>query len=351
MSFEIKDAVPTMLVGGALGAVAAIFMDRPAKKAVTFGLVGAGIGAFAYGVFGVNLGKRGGAAVGANMVERSRAIVIPQRSIPAYQRGLAYRGAGDFQTGQSMVERTIPAYQRGIPAYQRGMRSGGFRARGDFAVGDWDDVDVVYEPAYYMQPSCPDGYVLDDWGNCIPVYQPPVVFSIEREVLYLYPELIIQYPELRLHPERIFIFRPELRERYAGVRSATEMRSRYQTFHHQPPPARPKEAPPVHAATSTPRGGSGGGGGGKKHGGGGGGAHAPATPPPAQPTPPPPPHAMPHAAMPTPPAPAAPVGPPTKPSQPAHAATGWYTPGWQYHFPPIPYEYNWYGPMENWWTT
>ena len=34
-----------------------------------------------------------------------------------------------------------------------------------------------------------------------------------------------------------------------------------------------------------------------------------------------------------------------------YAAAGWYTPDWQNHFPATPYEYDFYGPMQWWWTT
>jgi hypothetical protein len=101
-----------------------------------------------------------------------------------------------------------------------------------------------YQYAFYY--ACPDGYALDDAGRCVAFGPPPEApFSIEREILYLYPEMIVQYPELRLHPEQLFVFRPELRTRYAGVRSVTEIRSRYREIHHQAPPARPKTAPPA----------------------------------------------------------------------------------------------------------
>lgn len=113
-----------------------------------------------------------------------------------------------------------------------------------------------YHNAFYY--ACPDGYMLDDSGQCLIVaplgLAPPEPFSIEREILYLYPEMIVQYPELRFHPEQLFVFRPELRTRYAGVRSVTEIRSRYREIHHQAPPARPKTAPPADRGRGAPRG-------------------------------------------------------------------------------------------------
>lgn len=111
-----------------------------------------------------------------------------------------------------------------------------------------------YHNAFYY--ACPDGYMLDDSGQCLFVapLPPPEPFSIEREILYLYPEMIVQYPELRFHPEQLFVFRPELRTRYAGVRSVTEIRKRYREVHHQAPPARPKTAPPADRGRGTPRG-------------------------------------------------------------------------------------------------
>jgi hypothetical protein len=347
---DIKGAVPTVMIAAALGAGAALFTDRGTKKALTFGLVGAGIGAFAHLVLGVSLTGRGGHAVGQTTTERTRMLPSLGHSQPPIRfstwpakLGRTLSG-GAYEVGQDFTERPGPGVMRGRvgPGVMRGrVGPGVMRARGDFGVGfDGDDdfLDDDYD-------ACPFGYYTDLWGNCI-----LIVFSIEREILYLYPEIIIQYPELRLHPDRLFHFRPEMRQRYAGVRSAREMRSRYQQVHRQPPPARPKDAPPVSKSAAPAQG--------APHGGHGGGKHAatpaapsatPHAPPPSAPTSPPPAHA----AVTPPPLPSSPTSkqpPPQTPQAAQHAATGWYTPGWQQHFPPIAYEYNHYGPMEYWWV-
>jgi len=326
-TFNIKEVTPAVLIGAALGAGAALFMGRPNKSTLKYGLIGAGAGLFA-SALGMKFGREGQSLTGATAIERS-----------AMMRPLA-----------------------------AASRMGGFRARGDFSVGDWGDY-AYYDPYAYLQPACPDGFALDAWGNCVQLFTPP--FSLEQEILYLYPEIVLQYPDLRLHPDWLFRYRPELRTRYAGIHSAADLRARYQQVHHQPPPARPKDAPPI--APRAPQGGAQDAA--RKQLGGGGQAAA-AQPPSAQRAPAPAPVATPHAVAPPPQAamPAAPVAPPgppvsAAPSQPpiaaptapaapvahahggGHAASGWYTPGWRQHFPPTAYEYNHYGPMEYWWTT
>ena len=116
----------------------------------------------------------------------------------------------------------------------------------------WDD-EVVYveEPVYYDW-DCPDGYTRDDWGQCVP--EVTDVFVIEREILYLYPDLVATYPDLQLHPEFLFRYRPELRTRYANVRSVSELRNRYTQVHHAAPPQRPASAPPAHGSGKAQRG-------------------------------------------------------------------------------------------------
>ena len=202
------------------------------------------------------------------------------------------------------------------------------------AVG-WDDFveEVFVDPV--IDYGCPDGYELDDWGNCVPEVQR--VFVIEREILYLYPELIVQYPDLNLHPEWIYRYRPELRTRYAGIKSVGELRNRFTQVHHTAPPARPKTAPPA-----TPAKGAKGGGGHGQHGGSAqqsSASHAAQTRSPqmsAQTSPPPPRTPSMTASTPTSPSPRTP--PPSGSSQtqpqtpppPAHV-------GWD------PYSYDGYG--------
>lgn len=356
---DIKGAVPTVMIAAALGAGAALFTDRGAKKAVTFGLVGAGIGAFAHLVLGVKLGG-GGHAVGQTFTERTHALPSLGHSLPPSRfatwpakLGRTLSG-GAFEVGQNFMERPGPGVMRGRVGpggVMRGPRGGGYRARGDFGVGfDWEDFD---DDDY---DACPFGYYTDLWGNCI-----PIVFSIEREILYLYPEIVIQYPELRIHPDRLFRFRPELRQRYSGVRSAHEMRARYQQVHRQPPPTRPKDAPPASKSVAPTQGAPHGKHGGQPaapsaappaHGPGAGTSH-PVMPPPSAPPPQQPPPAHAHAALTPPSLPSSPTSkqaPPQTPQAAQHAATGWYTPGWQQHFPPIAHEYSHYGPMEYWWV-
>ncbi len=345
---DIKGAVPTVMIAAALGAGAALFTDRGAKKALTYGLIGASVGAFAHLVLGVKLGGSGH-AVGASAVERaSQPPTQPPVRFATWPAKLGRTlSGGAYEVGQGLAERTraLPSLGRTLPSLGRTR----FRARGDFGVGFDGDDDLLLDD----YDTCPLGYYADVWGNCI-----PLVFSIEREILYLYPEIVLQYPELRLHPERLFHFRPELRQRYAGVHSAAEMRSRYQQVHHQPPPARPKDAPPASKSVAPTQGAPHG-----KHGGQpaapsaappahgpGAGAAQRVMPPPSAPPPQPPPA---HAALTPPPLPSSPTSkqaPPQTPQAAQHAATGWYTPGWQHHFPPIAYEYSHYGPMEYWWV-
>lgn len=115
----------------------------------------------------------------------------------------------------------------------------------NYGVGAGWDGEVVYveEPVYYDW-ECPDGYTRDDWGQCVPEVRE--VFVIEREILYLYPDLVATYPDLQLHPEFLFRYRPELRTRYANVRSVSELRNRYTQVHRTAPPQRPASAPPAH---------------------------------------------------------------------------------------------------------
>jgi|SRR5271166_1046745 len=109
---------------------------------------------------------------------------------------------------------------------------------------DWDDEVVLVEQPVYYDWDCPDGYTRDDWGQCVP--EVTEVFVIEREILYLYPDLVATYPDLQLHPELLFRYRPELRTRYAGIRSVSELRNRYTSYHHTAPPQRPASASPAH---------------------------------------------------------------------------------------------------------
>lgn len=254
MMESLKDAAPTVAITAAIGACAAIFMERPSKKALTYGLVGAGVGAFAHVVFGLDLGLGGKKdhLVGVTAIERGRGGA---RAIPAYQHGAAsYRSRGDFQTGQGMIHPGM----RGLGYRGAAARMGGTRARGDF--------DVIAAPVY-------------------PIYDAP--------------------PTHATPPPTASPAAHDRHQQQMTVMSAT--------------------TPKTHAAPA---------------------------PPPAHGAPPPPPPVA-HAAPPPPPQPVAHAAPPPPPPPAKHATTGyygWYTPGWQQHFPPTAYESNHYGPMEYWWA-